>query len=89
MRFVFALAVLIALMASPAIAQDLTTDKGKLSYAVGWDIGKDIERRGAEFDVETLLQILYLPQSGSVFPTTNLGKCSVLARKVYLTRKKR
>ena len=55
MRFVFALAVLIALMASPAIAQDLTTDKGKLSYAVGWDIGKDIERRGAEFDVETLI----------------------------------
>jgi FKBP-type peptidyl-prolyl cis-trans isomerase FklB len=55
MRLVFALAVLIALMASPAVAQDLTTDKGKLSYAVGWDIGKDIERRGAEFDVETLI----------------------------------
>jgi FKBP-type peptidyl-prolyl cis-trans isomerase FklB len=55
MRFVFALAVLIALMASPAMAQDLTTDKGKLSYSVGWDIGKDIERRGAEFDVETLI----------------------------------
>jgi FKBP-type peptidyl-prolyl cis-trans isomerase FklB len=55
MRFVFALAVLIALMASPAVAQDLTTDKGKLSYSVGWDIGKDIERRGAEFDVETLI----------------------------------
>jgi FKBP-type peptidyl-prolyl cis-trans isomerase FklB len=43
------------LMASPAMAQDITTDKGKLSYAVGWDIGKDIERRGAEFDVETLI----------------------------------
>ena len=55
MRFVFALAVLIALMASPAVAQDLTTDKGKLSYSVGWDIGKDIERRGAEFDVDTLI----------------------------------
>jgi FKBP-type peptidyl-prolyl cis-trans isomerase FklB len=55
MRFVFALAVLIALMASPAMAQDLTTDKGKLSYSVGWDIGKDIERRGAEFDVDTLI----------------------------------
>jgi FKBP-type peptidyl-prolyl cis-trans isomerase FklB len=55
MRFAFALAVLTALMASPAMAQDLTTDKGKLSYAVGWDIGKDIERRGAEFDVDTLI----------------------------------
>jgi len=48
-----------------------------------------VARPSPEFDVETLLQILYLPQSGSVFPTTNLGKCSVLARKVYLTRKKR
>ncbi len=37
------------------MAQDLTSEKGKLSYAVGWDIGKDIERRGAEFDVETLI----------------------------------
>ena len=55
MRFVFALAVLTALLASPAMAQDLTSDKGKLSYAVGWDIGKDIERRGAEFDVDTLI----------------------------------
>jgi FKBP-type peptidyl-prolyl cis-trans isomerase FklB len=55
MRFIFALAVLMALVASPAMAQDLTSDKGKLSYAVGWDIGKDVQRRGAEFDVETLI----------------------------------
>jgi FKBP-type peptidyl-prolyl cis-trans isomerase FklB len=55
MRFVFALAALMMLAATPAVAQDLTSDKGKLSYAVGWDIGKDIERRGAEFDVEALI----------------------------------
>jgi FKBP-type peptidyl-prolyl cis-trans isomerase FklB len=36
-------------------AQDVTSEKGKLSYAVGWDIGQDIARRGAEFDVESLI----------------------------------
>jgi FKBP-type peptidyl-prolyl cis-trans isomerase FklB len=55
MRFVFAIMALIALTATPAVAQDLSSEKGKLSYSVGWDIGKDIERRGAEFDVETLI----------------------------------
>jgi FKBP-type peptidyl-prolyl cis-trans isomerase FklB len=54
MRVIFALIVLV-LMATPAMAQDLETDKGKLSYAVGWDIGEDIQRRGAEFDVETII----------------------------------
>ena len=54
MRVIFAFIVL-ALVATPALAQDLTTDKGKLSYAVGWDIGEDIQRRGAEFDVETIV----------------------------------
>ena len=54
MRVIFALIVL-ALVATPAVAQDLETDKGKLSYAVGWDIGEDIQRRGAEFDVETII----------------------------------
>jgi FKBP-type peptidyl-prolyl cis-trans isomerase FklB len=55
MRFVFALIILAALMACPVMAQDLTSDKGKLSYAVGWDIGEDIKRRGAEFDVDTII----------------------------------
>lgn len=54
MRLIFALIVL-AFAATPALAQDITTDKGKLSYAVGWDIGEDIQRRGAEFDVEALI----------------------------------
>ena len=55
MRFVFALIVMIALMTGPVMAQDLTSEKGKLSYAVGWDIGEDIQRRGAEFDVEAII----------------------------------
>ena len=55
MRFVFALTILIAFMAGPVLAQDVTSDKGKLSYGIGWGIGEDIKRRGAEFDVETLI----------------------------------
>ena len=58
MRFVFALIILVAIMATPAMAQDVTTDRGKLSYAVGWDIGEDIKRRGAEFDVETVISAI-------------------------------
>ena len=38
MRLVFALIILAALMAGPVMAQDLTSEKGKLSYSVGWDI---------------------------------------------------
>jgi len=37
------------------LAQDVSSDKGKLSYAVGWDIGQDIKRRSTEFDVESLI----------------------------------
>lgn len=55
MRFTFALIVLFALTTGTVAAQDLTSDKGRLSYAVGWDIGEDIQRRGAEFDVEAII----------------------------------
>jgi len=55
MRFVFAISTAIALMTGPVMAQDITTDKGKLSYSIGWDIGADIQKRGAEFDVESII----------------------------------
>ena len=55
MRLFFALSILTLFGTGSVLAQDLTTDKSKLSYAVGWDIGADIARRGAEFDVEALI----------------------------------
>ena len=58
MRFVFALFVLVALTPGLVMAQDVASEKGKLSYAVGWDIGEDIKRRGAEFDVESIIAAL-------------------------------
>lgn len=55
MRSTLALSILIMLASSSVLAQDVTTEKGKLSYAVGWDIGADIQRRSTEFDVESLI----------------------------------
>jgi len=64
MRLVLAPIALIALMAAPVMAQDVTTATGRLSYAVGWDIGEDIKRRGAEFDVETIITAIRDSSSG-------------------------
>ena len=55
MRSRLALTVLLLLTSFSVLAQDVNTEKGKLSYAVGWDIGADIARRSTEFDVESLI----------------------------------
>ena len=55
MRFRFALSFLLLLASGNVLAQDLSSEKGKLSYAVGWDIGADINRRSTDFDVEALI----------------------------------
>jgi len=55
MRSRLALTILFMLASGSVLAQDVTTEKGKLSYAVGWDIGADIKRRSTEFDVESLI----------------------------------
>ncbi len=58
MRFKFALTAFLVLATGTALAQDLSTDKGKLSYSVGWDLGADIARRGEDFDVEALISAI-------------------------------
>jgi len=55
MRSRFALTLLLILATGSVFAQDVESEKGKLSYAVGWDIGADIARRGTEFDVDSLI----------------------------------
>jgi len=57
MRLNFALVTSLLLFSGSVLAQDvdLKSDKGKLSYSVGWDLGADIKRRDTEFDVETLI----------------------------------
>ncbi|MEJ2384182.1 MAG: FKBP-type peptidyl-prolyl cis-trans isomerase [Xanthomonadales bacterium] len=54
MRVIFAL-IALALAANTALAQDITTDKGKLSYAYGWQVGQTIMSRGDEFDTEAII----------------------------------
>jgi FKBP-type peptidyl-prolyl cis-trans isomerase FklB len=65
MRFTFSLLLVLMLAASTSWAQDLTTEKGKLSYAVGWDLGADIARRSTEFDVEALIQAIRDTSAGA------------------------
>jgi len=69
MRFTFALTLLLVLVAAfmtgPAFAQEVESEKGKLSYAVGWDIGEDIKKRGAEFDVEAIIEAIRDSAAGS------------------------
>ena len=55
MRSRFALSLLMALFMGNTFAQDVSSEKGKLSYAVGWDIGRDLKRRSTEIDVESLI----------------------------------
>jgi len=55
MRSRFALTLLLIFATGSVFAQDVASEKGKLSYAVGWDIGADIARRGTEFDVDSLI----------------------------------
>jgi len=55
MRSRLALTILLIFATGSVLAQDVNSEKGKLSYAVGWDIGADIARRSTEFDVESLI----------------------------------
>jgi FKBP-type peptidyl-prolyl cis-trans isomerase FklB len=82
MRTAFANALLLVLVAafmtSPAFAQDISSEKGKLSYAVGWDIGEDIKKRGAEFDVEAIIQAIRDSAAGSDPKITTEEMVSIL-----------
>ena len=51
-------AVVMLIATGTASAQDLSSDKDKLSYAVGWEFGADLKRRNQEFDVEAVIAAL-------------------------------
>ncbi len=46
------------LIAMPALAQDTSTERGKLSYSVGYQIGRDFKSRNLDLDVETVLSAI-------------------------------
>ena len=43
---------LVCLIAVPAVAEELKTDKEKISYAIGMSIGSDMQRQELDLDVK-------------------------------------
>lgn len=54
MKFGWSLALAALLVASTAFAQDTTSEKGKISYAIGYQIGSGLAERKMDVDVATL-----------------------------------
>ncbi|HMM65897.1 MAG TPA: FKBP-type peptidyl-prolyl cis-trans isomerase [Dokdonella sp.] len=58
MKFGLSLAM-VALFATGAVmAQDTTSEKGKLSYSIGYQIGKDFTERKMDVDINTVIKAL-------------------------------
>ncbi|MCB1568352.1 MAG: FKBP-type peptidyl-prolyl cis-trans isomerase [Xanthomonadales bacterium] len=51
-------ALLATLTMSAAVAQDTTSEKGKLSYAVGYQIGHDFNERKLDIDLNTVIRAI-------------------------------
>jgi FKBP-type peptidyl-prolyl cis-trans isomerase FklB len=54
----FGAVALAALIAGNVAAQDTTTEKGKLSYAIGYEIGNDFIEKKMDVDVATVLRAI-------------------------------
>ena len=54
MKFGWLLALAALLAAGSALAQDTTSDKGKLSYAIGFQIGSGLADRKMDVDINTV-----------------------------------
>ena len=52
----FGAAMLAALAVGSVAAQDTTSDKGKLSYAIGFEIGTDFVDKKMDVDVATVIR---------------------------------
>ncbi len=51
-------ALLVTMTMSVAMAQDTTSDKGKLSYALGYQIGHDFTERKLDIDLSTVIRAI-------------------------------
>ena len=56
LRLIAAAAAALALTAGNAVAQDTSTEKGKLSYALGYDLGRNAIESGEQVDVNTIIK---------------------------------
>ena len=58
MKLRWTVALLAATTMSAAVAQDTTSEKGKLSYAVGYQIGRDFTERKLDVDLNTVIRAI-------------------------------
>ncbi len=54
MKFGWSIALAALVTSGTALAQDITSDKGKISYAIGYQIGAGLADRGMEVDINTV-----------------------------------
>lgn len=58
MNFGLRAAVLAAMLVGGANAQDTTSEKGKLSYAIGYEIGNDFVEKKMDIDLNTVIRAI-------------------------------
>lgn len=56
LRLIAAAVAAMALTAGTAVAQDTSSEKGKLSYALGYDLGRNAIESGEQVDVNTIVK---------------------------------
>ncbi|MBL0164254.1 MAG: FKBP-type peptidyl-prolyl cis-trans isomerase [Xanthomonadales bacterium] len=58
MKFGLSLAMVALLVSGTTYAQDTTSEKGKLSYSIGYQIGKDFTERKMDVDINTVVRAM-------------------------------
>jgi FKBP-type peptidyl-prolyl cis-trans isomerase len=58
MKLRLAVAMLATMGIGAALAQDVTSEKGQLSYAIGYNIGKDFADKKMDVDVNTVIRAM-------------------------------
>ena len=58
MKFRWTVALIATLTMGAALAQDTTSEKGKLSYAMGFEIGRDFNERKMDVDINTVIRAI-------------------------------
>src|SRR5688572_32721046 len=56
LRLIAAAVAALALTAGNAVAQDTSSEKGKLSYALGYDLGRNAVESGEPVDINTIIK---------------------------------
>ena len=58
MKLRFTVALFAALTTGAVMAQDTASEKGKLSYAIGYEIGRDFTEKKMDVDLNTVIKAM-------------------------------